>query len=39
MAQGDQDPFVVRVAVSEGTVSVQSISPLLGNCRVELLLL
>ena len=27
MAQGNQDPFVVRIAWLEGIVSVQSISP------------
>ena len=39
MAQGNQDRFVVRVALLESAVFVQSINPPLGNNRVELLLL
>ena len=39
MAQRNQDPFVVRVAVLEGTVSVKSISPPSGDGRVKLLIL
>ena len=39
MTQGNQDPFVVSVAVLESTVSVESISTPLGNGPVELLLL
>ena len=39
MAQGSQDPFVVRVAVLESTFSLNSISTPLGNGPVELLLL
>ena len=39
MTQGSREPFVVWVAVLEGTVSVQSTSTPWGKGRLELLLL